>query len=306
MKIAVVGVGAMGSVYAGLLADAGNEVWAIDVWREHVAAMRERGLRVEGASGDRTVAVHASEDPSEAGPCDLVIVATKASGVAAAARALGPLLGPDTPVLTIQNGLGAAERIRQYVPAERVLIGVAGGFAASMRGPGHAHHHGMELVRLGECGGGITPRLEKIAQVWSDAGFRVKAYADIDQLVWEKFIVNVTFNGPCTAFLRSAREVMRDPLTWKIALGCGQEAFAAGCAKGITFSYRDPETYIESFAQRVPDARPSMLQDHEARRPSEIDAINGMVPVVAREVGLTAPYNEVITAVVKAREATFD
>jgi 2-dehydropantoate 2-reductase len=186
------------------------------------------------------------------------------------------------------------------------LIGVAGGFAASMRGPGHAHHHGMELVRLGECSGGLTPRLEKIAQVWSDAGFRVKTYDDIDQLVWEKFIVNVTFNGPCTAFLRSAREVMRDELTWKIAMGCGREAFEAGRAKGIHFSYDDPEAYIHGFAERVPDARPSMLQDHEARRRSEIDAINGMVPVVAREVGLKAPYNEVITAVVKAREATFD
>jgi len=306
MKIAVVGVGAMGSVYAGLLAEAGNEVWAIDVWCEHVTAMRERGLRVEGASGDRTVQLHATEDPTEVGPCDLVIVATKASGVAAAARGLGPLLASHTPVLTIQNGLGAADRISQHVSPDRVMIGVAGGFAASMRGPGHAHHHGMELVRLGEREGGITPRLEKVAQVWSDAGFRVKTYDDIDQLVWEKFIVNVTFNGPCTAFLRSAREVMRDPVTWKIAMGCGREAFAAGRAKGIHFSYSDPEEYIQSFSGRVPDARPSMLQDHEARRRSEIDAINGMVPVVAGEVGLRAPYNEVITAVVKAREATFD
>ncbi len=305
MKIAVVGVGAMGSVYAGLLADAGNEVWAIDVWQEHIDAIRDKGLRVEGKSGDRTVKMGATRDPAEAGPCDLVIVATKAGGVEAAAKSLEPLLGDDTPILTIQNGLGAAERINQYVDPSRVMIGVAGGFAASMKGPGHAHHFGMELVRLGEQGGAITPRLEKVAQVWNDAGFNVKTYDDIDQLVWEKFIVNVTFNGPCTAFLRTAKAVMEDPVTWPIAMGCGVEAFEAGRAKGIHFSYDDPVAYIERFAGRVKDARPSMLQDHEARRPSEIDAINGMVPVVAREVGTEAPYNEVITAVVKAREATF-
>jgi 2-dehydropantoate 2-reductase len=305
VKIAVVGVGAMGSVYAGLLADAGNDVWAIDVWQAHIDAIRESGLRVEGASGDRRVKMGATTDPAEAGPCDLVIVATKAGGVESAAKSLGPLLGPDTPILTIQNGLGAAERICAHVDPERVVIGVAGGFAASMKGPGHAHHHGMELVRLGEQGGAITPRLEKIAQTWSDAGFKVKTYDDIDQLVWEKFIVNVTFNGPCTAFLRSAKEVMDDPVTWPIAIGCGCEAFEAGRAKGIRFSYADPEAYIQRFAGRVPDARPSMLQDHEAKRRSEIDAINGMVPVVAREVGTRAPYNEVITAVVRAREATF-
>ncbi len=305
MKIAVVGVGAMGSVYAGLLAEAGNEVWAVDVWEEHVEAIRSEGLRVEGASGDRRIAMQATTRPADVGPCDLVIVATKASGVEPAAKALGPMLGPETPILTIQNGLGAGERIGAHVEAERVMIGVAGGFAASIKGPGHAHHHGMELVRLGEQSGAITPRLEKVAQTWSDAGFKVKTYDDIDQLVWEKFIVNVTFNGPCTAFLRSAKEVMQDPVTWPIAIGCGVEAYRAGRAKGIQFSYDDPEDYIRRFSGRVPDARPSMLQDHEARRPSEIDAINGMVPVVAREVGLEAPYNEVITAVVKAREATF-
>jgi 2-dehydropantoate 2-reductase len=305
MKIAVVGVGAMGSVYAGLLAEAGHEVWAIDVWPEHVAAIREHGLRVEGASGDRTVKLSATTDPAEAGACDLVILATKAAGVAPAAQALSPLLGEETPILTIQNGLGAAERLEQYVPSERILIGVAGGFAASMRGPGHAHHHGMELVRLGERAGGITPRLEAVAKVWEEAGFRVKTYDDIDQLVWEKFIVNVTFNGPCTAFLRSAKEVIEDPITWRVAMGCGREAFEAGRAKGVKFSFDDPEDYIQRFRERVPDARPSMLQDHEAGRRSEIDAINGMVPVVAKEVGTAAPYNEVITAVVKAREATF-
>src|SRR5256885_825982 len=110
MKIAVVGTGAMGSVYAGLLASAGHEVWAIDTWREHVEAMRSGGLRVEGASGDRTVRVNATTDAREAGPCDLVILATKAMQVAPASASVKKyLLKGETPVLSIQNGLGGPD-----------------------------------------------------------------------------------------------------------------------------------------------------------------------------------------------------
>ena len=159
MKIAIVGCGAMGSVYAGLFASAGHEVWAIDAWREHVEAMRANGLRVEGASGDRTVRVNATTATGDAGVCDLVIIATKARDVETAARAAPPLLGPQTTVLSIQNGLGGPDTAAGVLGRERLAVGVVGGFGASMRGPGHAHHNGMELVRLGELAGPVTPRL---------------------------------------------------------------------------------------------------------------------------------------------------
>ena len=303
MKIAVVGAGAMGSVYAGLLASAGNEVWAIDTWREHVDAIRAHGLRVEGASGDRTVQLHATTDASEPGPCDLVIIATKADGVASAAASVGPLLHADTLVLTIQNGLGAAERICRHLPADNVLLGVAGGFGASIRGPGHAHHNGMELVRLGELGGGITERLERVGGVWRDAGFNVKCFEDINQLVWEKFVCNVTYSGSCTIFECTIAGVQGNEHAWKVASTCAAEAYAAGVAKGVHFSFDDPIAHVHEFGRKIPDSRPSMLQDYLAGRPSEIDAINGMVPVVAREVGTVAPCNEVVTAIVKGKEA---
>lgn len=302
LKIAVVGAGAMGSVYAGLLASAGNEVWAIDTWQEHIDAIRARGLRVEGASGDRTVRLDATTDASEPGPCDLVIIATKADGVAAAAASIKPLLRADTLVLTIQNGLGAAERICRHLPPDNVLLGVAGGFGASIRGPGHAHHNGMELVRLGELGGGITERLERIGGVWRDAGFNVKCFEDINQLVWEKFVCNVTYSGSCTIFECTIAGVQANEHAWKVASTCAEEAYAAGVAKGVHFSFDDPVTHVRDFGRKIPNSRPSMLQDYLAKRPSEIDAINGMVPVVAREVGTAAPYNEVVTAIVKAKE----
>ena len=305
MKIAVVGTGAMGSVYAGLLAAAGNEVWAIDTWREHIDAIRTRGLRVEGASGDRTVRLDATADASEPGPCDLVIIATKAHGVESAAASIEPLLGSDTLVLTIQNGLGAAERICRHLPPDNVLLGVAGGFGASIRGPGHAHHNGMELIRLGELGGGITERLERIGRVWRDAGFNVRCFDDIHQLVWEKFVCNVTFSGSCTIFECTIGGVLENEQAWKVASNCAAEAYAAGVAKGVHFSFDDPVAHVRQFGAKIPNSRPSMLQDYLAKRASEIDSINAMVPVVAREVGTAAPYNEVVTAIVKAKELAF-
>ena len=306
MKIAVVGVGAMGSVYAGLLADAGNEVWAIDIREDHLNAIREQGLRIEGASGDRIVKqLKVSTRAADAGSCDLVIIATKASGIESAARCIPPLLHNDTLILTIQNGLGAGERICQYLPPDNILLGVAGGFGASLKAPGHVHHNGMELIRVGEMKGGLTSRVERVVDVWETAGFTVKGYEDIQQLIWEKFVCNVTFSAPCTVFGCIVEEVMDDPHAWKIARGCGLEAYAVSQAKGISMSLDDPEKYITAFGQKLPKARPSMLLDHLERRPSEIDAINGMVPVVANEVGLRAPYNEVMTAIVKSREAMF-
>ena len=306
MKIAVVGTGAMGSVYAGLLAEAGNEVWAIDVWQEHLDTIREQGLRIEGASGDRTVhSLNVAQSPGAAGICDLIIIATKASGVGAAAKSIAPIVGDSTLVLTIQNGLGAGERIAQHRSPDNILLGVAGGFGASIKAPGHVHHNGMELIRVGEMNGGLTDRVQRVAALWQEAGFKVKAFEDINQLIWEKFICNVTFSAPCTVFERTLGEIMSDPFSWQIARGCALEAYDTARAKEIQLSFTDAEKYVLEFGSKMPDARPSMLLDHLARRPSEIDAINGMVPVVAVAVGTRAPYNEVVTAIVKSRESAF-
>jgi 2-dehydropantoate 2-reductase len=120
----------MGSVYSGLLGSAGHEVWALDVWAEHVEAIRSTGLRVEGASGDRVVRINATTDPSEVGAAELVVIATKAMDVETAARAARHLLDAETVVLTIQNGVGAGERVASILGGARVVIGIAGGFGA--------------------------------------------------------------------------------------------------------------------------------------------------------------------------------
>ena len=306
MKIAIIGVGAMGSVYAALLAEAGHRIWAVDPWQAHVDAINTTGLRLEGASGDRIVAeITATTDVTQIEPCDLCIIATKACHVGAAACTLAPVIGENTLVLTIQNGLGAGERIAEHMAIKNVLLGVADGFGASMKGPGHAHHNAMKLIRIGEVNGGLTQRLRILEEQFQAAGLQTKAFDDITQLIWEKFLCNVTFSAPCTVFDKTVGELMADEDLWSIALGAMWEAYGIAQHRNITLSFEDPVAYVTAFGANMPQARPSMLLDHMAKKASELEAINGMVPVMGRADGLATPYNQTLVAVLKAREAKF-
>jgi len=307
MKIAIFGIGAMGSVYAGLMREAGHEVWGVDVWQDHVDAINRDGLKLEGASGDRVISgINATSNADDVGACDLYVIATKASGVGPAARAISSLMRDDSIILTIQNGLGAGERISEHMAVDNVLLGVADGFGASIKGPGHAHHNAMNLIRVGEINGGISERLQTITGVWQDAGFNAKAFDDIDQLIWGKYICNVSFSGPCTVFDCTLGELLANPVTENIARGCALEVYTLGRAKGINWTFEDTDDYIAAFAAKMPEARPSMLLDHHAKRLSEINAINGMVVELGKQLGIPTPYNEVLTAVIRQREEAFN
>lgn len=302
IKIAVVGVGAIGSVYAALFAEAGHEVWAIDQWADHIDAINQSGLTLTGFTGDRTVEMKASTSVADAGTCDMYVIATKAAGAGHAAEAIAPFVSPETSVVTIQNGLGATDRIVEHLPAEAVVVGVAQGFGAAMMGPGHSHQNGMQMLRLGELNGGETDRLRNVADLWASAGFPVQTFADIDQLIWEKFICNVAVGGssvvsglPVGALLASD--------TWRpIAIGCAVEAYEVARALGVNLSFDDPVAYVDAFVAKVPDAKPSMLQDHENRRRSELDAINGQAVEQGRKVQVPTPHNDRICEQVREME----
>jgi 2-dehydropantoate 2-reductase len=303
MKVGIVGSGAMGSVYGALLGDAGNELWMLDRWREHIQAMRTRGLRCEGASGDRTVQLHATTEAAEAGPCELVIVATKVMDIEAAVRAAAPMIGPDSLVLGIQNGLGNVERIRKVLSADNLLFGIAGGFGAEIMAPGHVHHNGMETINLAELSGGITARLERVGEVWRQAGFTVKLYDDLWPVVWSKLIANVAFSAICAATGMRTGQVCANEWAWGIARACTEEAAAVAAAKGIKLAYDDPVRWVRDFAGKIPHARPSMYQDVRAGRRSEIDSIQGGVVAEGARLGVATPTCAFLVHMVKALEA---
>ncbi len=305
MKIAIIGTGAMGSVYAALLASGGHDVWAIDTWPEHVAAMNDKGLRVEGASGDRTVRLNATVNARDVKDADLVIIATKDDGVEAAARDALVIAKAEAPILTIQNGLGSADRVGAIVGAERTMIGVVGGFGASMKGPGHAHHNGMEFLRLGEMVGGLGPRVEAVKKAWEQGGFKVLAFDDIHKMVWEKLICNCAFSGPCALTGLRVAELLASASGWSISAACASEAYHVARARGIKLDFTDPLRYVWDFGQKIPGARPSMLLDHLAGKRAEIDNINGAIPREGAKFGIATPINSVVVALLKAKESGF-
>lgn len=301
MKIAVIGCGAMGSIYAAKLAAAGHDVLAIDRHRADVEQIARHGLRVSGPASDQVVPMRASRTaPAEA--MDLVVLAVKAADVEAGARQALPMLGAATPVLTIQNGLGSAETVASVVGEQRVAVGIASGFGAARVAAGHVRHNAMRAMRFGAYSSLPHATVDSIARAWVDAGFDAAAVTDIAAMQWEKLICNVAYSAPCALTGFTVGQVMDDPEMGPVSRAAATEAWTVARASGIAIAVDDAIAHVRAFGAQMPDAKPSALLDHEARRVSEIDVINGAVPRQGAKVGVAAPVNATLTAVIKAIE----
>lgn len=301
MKIAIIGCGAMGSIYAARLAASGNDVLAVDRSSAHIDAIAANGLRISGPQPDQVVPMRAATTaPAE--PMDLVVLAVKAADVATGAEQALQLLGQDTPVLTIQNGLGSADTVADIVGGDRVAVGIASGFGASRPAPGHVHHNAMRAVRFGAYAALPFSTVEQIARVWSAAGFDAAAVADIAAMQWEKLICNAAYSAPCALTGMTVGQVMDDADMGPVSRATATEAWTVARAAGISIDVADPVEHVRAFGAQMPNAKPSALLDHLARRVSEIDVINGAVVRTAAQVGEQAPVNATLTALVKAVE----
>ena len=301
MRIAVIGCGAMGSIYAAKLAAAGNDVVAIDSDQASVNQIAQHGLRVTGPGSDRVVPLRAGTvAPAET--MDLIVLAVKAADVTPGARQALPMLGKQTPVLTIQNGLGSADTVAGIVGDDRVAVGIASGFGASRVAPGHVHHNAMRAMRFGAYSSLPYATVESIARAWTDAGFDAAAVTDIAAMQWEKLICNVAYSAPCALTGMTVGKVMDDPQMGPVSRAAATEAFDVARASGIAIAVADPVAHVREFGAGIPDVKPSALLDHEARRVSEIDVINGAVPRQGARVGVEAPVNATLTALVKSVE----
>jgi 2-dehydropantoate 2-reductase len=301
MRIAVIGCGAMGSVYAARLASGGNDVTAVTRNVAHATAMARSGLVLSGPDGTRTVRVAASASPP-AETFDLVVLAVKAGDVASAAPTLMPLLGPHTLVVTLQNGLGSAEVAADAIGADRLVVGIATAFGASLPAPGHVQHTAMRSLKLGAYGGLDATRVEEVASVWRTGGFDADTVADIAAMQWEKLICNVAYSGPCALSGLTVGEVMDHEQLGQVSRRAAVEAWETARALDIGIDVADPVEHALAFGRQVRAAKPSALLDHEAGRVSEIAVINGAVPREAAKAGRDAPVNATIAALALARE----
>ena len=305
MRIAVVGAGAMGGSYGGMLARAGEEVSLLDARGEHVEAVRRDGLRVSGVFGEHVVRVPAAESPEDLEPADgawadLAIVFTDTNATREAARAARHLLAPEGCAITFQNGIGNVETLREELGAERVLGG-SSMCSALVEAPGHVVMTHRGPTSIGELDGRRTNRLQRVAAALERAGFEVEVKDDINARIWTKFIINSAINALCATTGLRLGEVARLPEMDALQDRVLDEAFALVRAKELAIAEADVRAAIKRNC-RLKFSRPSMLQHVESARRTEIDAINGALVRESRKLGLAAPYNEALTALLKGRE----
>jgi 2-dehydropantoate 2-reductase len=235
------------------------------------------------------------------GPADLVLVFVKCYHTEDAARAARPLLGPETAVLSLQNGWGNAPRLAAVLGKERVLAGVTY-HSATVVAPGHVHHTGRGVTVLGELDGARTPRLGRIAETLSGAGLEVRPTDKVLEEIWSKLALNCC-TLPTSALLRFlADELIRDPHTAELMRGILREVIAVANAQGIPLAYDERWETIRGLLERAVGGKSSMLQDVEKGRRTEIDVINGAVVEAGKRLGIPTPVNEVMVGMVRALE----
>jgi 2-dehydropantoate 2-reductase len=305
MKTAIIGAGAMGSVFGAMLSEAGQDVTLNDVSRPTVEAINERGLRLEDPPGEtRAVAVRAATDPASVGPCDLVLVFVKCYHTEDAVRAAAPLIGPETAVLSLQNGWGNAPRIAAIVGQERVLAGVTY-HSATVLGPGHVRHSGRGMTYAGELDGKKSQRLARIAETFQSAGIEVTATETVIHAIWSKLALNVC-TLPTSAILRfTGGDLIAHEGSLNLMRSLLRETVAVANAQGIGLDEEERWEAITGLLKRAPNSRASMLQDVENRRRTEIDVVNGAVAAAGERLGIPTPHNQTMVWLVKALEETF-
>ena len=304
MKIAVLGAGAMGSLFGGRLAEGGHEVTLISTWAGHVDQINREGLCLDGLGGDRRIKVRACLSAVEAGPAELVLVSVKATQTREAMAGAIGLVGPDTVVLTLQNGLGNIESLSELVGPDHVVAG-ASSHGADLKGPGRVRHTGGGVIALGELSGRITDRLRNLGRVFEESGFApVILSDDVLGLIWKKLVVNVAINA-ITALARIKNGRILDfPETEEISRLAVLEAVEVARRKGVVFS-EDPVELTRRVARETGANRSSMLRDVIRGRRTEIEVINGAIVREGAALGVPVPVNLVLAGLVSVYERTY-
>jgi 2-dehydropantoate 2-reductase len=301
MRIAVVGAGAMGTIFGAGFTEGGHETVLVDVSRPLVDRLEAEGATIDRKGEVRTVRVAATTDPSAVGPCDLVVFFVKCYQTAAAAEGARPLVGDSTLVASLQNGWGNGETLARTFSEERLAVGVTY-HSGTVRGVGEIAHTGLGPTVVGAYADGDLDKVRPLVEAIESAGFDVTASPQIRTEIWKKLVVNAAtlptaaLTGLTAGGLGEAGP-MRD-----VVDEVTREAVATARAQGYEIDESERVEFIHGLLERAGPGKPSMLQDVEAGRRTEIDVINGAVVRAARDHGVETPLNRTLVAMVKAYE----
>jgi len=302
MKISIIGSGAMGSLFGGLLSRAGHDVVLYDVFTEHVEAIRRDGLAIEQAGSSEVITVRpaATTDPADTRGADVMIVFVKSTATEEAARQFAPLAGPRTIALTLQNGLGNEAILRKHFGLERTAAGVTSQ-GATFLGPGRIRHAGRGPTHVAMASGSHR-RLVGLATALAQAGFETHVESDVAGLVWSKLVINVGINALTALVGRPNGRLLDLEETRSLMADLVAEAVAVAKARGVTLTYADPLATVYEVAKKTGANRSSMLQDFDRGRESEIEFMNGAIVREAAELGIPVPVNAAVTRLIRAIE----
>ncbi len=300
MKIAVVGAGAMGSIFGARFAQAGHETVLVDVAEPLVDAINATGVTVVRGDDETVTQVPATTDPASVGPVDIVVFFTKCYHTAAAAEGARPLVGPTTVVASLQNGWGNGDTLAAAFPPEQVVVGVTYN-SGLLQGPGRVVHPAEQPTLVGsfiDDGDGAS----RLADAIAAAGFEASVASPVRPEIWKKLILNAATlpSAALTGMHAGALGECED--TRALVSDTTREAVAVAQALGYEIDYEERIDTILALLEKAGPSKASMLQDVEAGRRTEIDVINGAVVKAADELGVEVPINRALMQLVKGWE----
>lgn len=301
MRIGIVGAGALGSLFGGLLARAGASVCLYNPSNiEHIRAIQSSGLRIERENSSFTVSVEATTTPEALAEADLVGIFVKAHQTAQAMHQIAPKLNQRLWVLSLQNGVGMESEILQFVPKERFLRGVTA-HGATLLGPGRVRWAGVGPTKFGRWEGPLTPEIEDILALFRRAQIEAEYSDEIERLLWEKLIINCAINPLTALFDQPNGAIVHDAELREIAGAVACEALRVARAHGVALTEAEAVERVEMVAAKTAQNISSMLQDVRRGRPTEIDYINGAVAREGQRLGIPTPLNLLLTKLIRER-----
>ena len=305
MKICMLGTGSLGSTIGGTLAQGGSEVYFVDQWKEHIDKINENGLKMTDEKEDWYVKVNARTSAEGMGPVDLVIVLVKSFATKEAVSQLKEtnVIGENTLVMSLQNGLGNEETIAEVVGETNVISGktYVGGRLLS---PGYVSA-GVKgkYTYIGELTGEITDRIQAVCDEFNKAGLLCEVSDNIKGLIWDKLLINVAAGALCGITRLPYGPLYEEEYIKETAVAAIQEGIDVAKAAGVKLKSEDPEYPWYAASEGLPETfKTSILQSLELKRPTEIDFINGSVVEWGKKFGIPTPVNRTLVTCVKGIE----
>ena len=305
MKIVMLGAGALGSTIGGTLAMGGNDVHFVDMWQEHVDLINKDGLHMTNEKEDWYVRGDARTTADTIGEADLVIVLVKSFATKQAVEQLKQtnVIGKNTLVMSLQNGLGNEETIASVIGSENVISGKtyvggrliqAGYISAGVQG---------KWTYIGELNGEITDRIQTVCNVFNDAGLLCEVSDNIKGLIWDKLLINVAAGALCGITRLPYGPLYEEDYIKDVAVAAIQEGIQVAKAAGVVLKSEDPQYPWVAASEGLPGTfKTSILQSLELKRPTEIDFINGSIVEWGKKYGIATPVNQTLVACVKGIE----